>query len=321
LPPPEKPATSRLAVAALICAVLGIPFFGAVTGLVAILLGSLALGEISKTHRKGSGLAAAGVILGLVDVVAWIVFLYYAFSRPGPDLQLSQFRPDLTTLKNLDPKIDRAMRANVLIQNRVFLGTALGSGVILKLDDDGAVILTNRHVIDPNFADGAKQKNADAGKNLITVQMIDEEPQPGRVIWDAPDGIDLSLVRVHSRSRQVRAARWKVGRALNVGDTVFAIGNPHGLGWTHTQGSVSQFRLRNVGPRQLRIIQTQTSINAGNSGGGLYDKDGYLIGINTWTEDKRVSEGLNFAITLDSFQSLSPPGLNFQAGSEDPASP
>ena len=49
----------------------------------------------------------------------------------------------------------------------------------------------------------------------------------------------------------------------------------------------------------LTVIQTTAPINAGNSGGGLYDSDGALIGINTWTEDKQTSEGLGFAISAD----------------------
>jgi S1-C subfamily serine protease len=270
-------------------------------------------------------LAIAGVILGLADVVGWIFFLWYALSRPGPGLQIAHFQPDLAALKNLDPKLDRAMRANVLIQSQAgwfAQGLAIGSGVILKVEHNEALILTNRHVIDPNFVGGDHEAAAgDAPKNPVLVEMVGQTAQPGRVVWIAPDGVDLALVRVPCGSQETRAARWKIGRPSAVGDSVFAIGNPHGLGWTHTQGTVSQFRVRDIGPHKVRIIQTQTSINAGNSGGGLYDRDGYLIGINTWTEDKRVSEGLNFAIMFDILDKLSPPGLDLRAGSEDADKP
>ena len=50
-------------------------------------------------------------------------------------------------------------------------------------------------------------------------------------------------------------------------------------------------------------------MNPGNSGGGLYDQQGYLLGINSWGTDKSVSEGLGFAIALDSLLELAPPGL------------
>ncbi|NQT40981.1 MAG: trypsin-like serine protease, partial [Planctomycetes bacterium] len=85
------------------------------------------------------------------------------------------------------------------------------------------------------------------------------------------------------------------------------------LGWTHTQGAISQFRIQGHGLRRIRVIQTSTAINQGNSGGGLYDAQGDLIGINTWTQDKRVSEGLNFAIALSSLLELDPPPLRFAA--------
>ena len=58
------------------------------------------------------------------------------------------------------------------------------------------------------------------------------------------------------------------------------------------------------GPVRLKILQTQTPINQGNSGGGLYSADGTLIGIVTWTKDKAQSEGISFAIRYEDFLSL-----------------
>ena len=96
---------------------------------------------------------------------------------------------------------------------------------------------------------------------------------------------------------------------MRVGERVFAIGNPHHLGWTHTQGVISQFRTRNYDSRRIRVIQTQAAINPGNSGGGLYDEEGYCLGINTWTADKSISEGIGFAVALDTLSDLAPPPL------------
>ncbi len=95
-----------------------------------------------------------------------------------------------------------------------------------------------------------------------------------------------------------------------IGSEVFTIGNPQHLDWSHTRGSISQLRLQKRGPRQVHVIQTDAALNPGNSGGGLYDKSGTLIGINTWTNDKRSSEGLGFAIALDSLLELDPPGVH-----------
>ena len=69
------------------------------------------------------------------------------------------------------------------------------------------------------------------------------------------------------------------------------------------------------------MIQTSTAINAGNSGGGLYDKQGHLVGVNTWTQDKRVAEGLSFAISFQTLLELVPARFKIprqQAPDDDP---
>jgi serine protease Do len=126
----------------------------------------------------------------------------------------------------------------------------------------------------------------------------------------APGQIDLALVRAPCSATSLgQAAPWQKGRPMRVGAPVFAIGNPHYLGWSHTQGVISQFRSRTYDSRRVRIIQTQAAINPGNSGGGLYDLEGYCLGINTWTADKSISEGIGFAIALDTLFDLAPPPL------------
>ncbi len=140
--------------------------------------------------------------------------------------------------------------------------------------------------------------------------MIGQPESEGRVVWLAPGQIDLALLRARCPiSTQAMDAPWQKGRPMKVGESVFAIGNPHGLGWSHTQGVISQLRTQEFDTARVRVIQTQAAINAGNSGGGLYDHEGYLLGINTWTTDKRVSEGIGFAITLDTLIDLAPQEL------------
>src|SRR5262249_38672448 len=155
----------------------------------------------------------------------------------------------LTALDDLDPKINRAMRANVLIENRHGPGrlgrSSVGSGVILALRGGDAVILTNRHVVDASFT-GRPGGQPKADK--VSVLLLGAVPQEGRVVWVAPDGIDAAVVRVPCTTARAAAARWRRNhRRLRVGDPVFAIGNPQGLGWTHTQGPVSQFRIQEAG--------------------------------------------------------------------------
>ncbi len=144
----------------------------------------------------------------------------------------------------------------------------------------------------------------------MQVKLIGQPVHPGRVVWIAPDEIDLALVRVDADGTGAQAVQWDRNAEPMIGGEVFTIGNPQHLDWTLTGGRISQFRLQNRGARQIHIIQTDAPLNPGNSGGGLYDKSGKLIGINTWTNDKRFSEGIGFAIDLRSLLDLDPPGLH-----------
>ena len=88
---------------------------------------------------------------------------------------------------------------------------------------------------------------------------------------------------------------------------MFGIGNPCDLAWTQTRGSVSQIRKQTTQGKDVAVIQTDVAVSSGNSGGGLYDDQGFLIGLNTWTTDKKIAEGLSFAISIDSILDLKPP--------------
>jgi S1-C subfamily serine protease len=308
--------TSRLAIASLVCGLAGILLFGLLTGLVAILLAVLALSGIRVSTQRGIWLAISGLFLGIVDVVGWIIMLGVFLSRPGPDLHFAEQPPDPSVIQDLEPTIQRAMRANVLIERSGGLaalgGKAIGSGVILRIDRGEALIVTNRHVVDNDFPSSNEDTSTDrlARLDRLTVRVLGQPDSEGQVVWMAPGQIDLALVRTAlAPSGQAQAAAWQKGRPLKVGESVFAIGNPHHLGWSYSQGGISQLRSQVFDSRRVRVIQTSAAINPGNSGGGLYDHEGYCIGINTWTGDKRVSEGIGFAIALDTLVDLAPAPL------------
>ena len=115
------------------------------------------------------------------------------------------------------------------------------------------------------------------------------------------------MVRATVTSLEAQAAHWRKQRKPQIGEPVFAIGNPHGLGWTHTAGEISQLRRQSRNAFTYHVIQTSAAINVGSSGGGLYDSAGMLLGINTWTSDKRFAEGLGFSIAFASVLDLIPP--------------
>lgn len=309
--PPRQTRVNRLAVAAFICALAGIPFFGVVTGPVAVLLGALAIGSMRGQAEKGAGWATAGILLGIVDTVAWIAFISFVFSSGQVQVALNDFDLEpAAAVEDLAPPIRQAVLANVLVEQLpgFRLSAAMGSGVILQIRDGQALIVTNRHVVDEDY-DGQREREALDPALRVQIQMFGRQRVIGDVIWMAPDGIDLAAIMAPCDGRLVAAANWQPRHPVKVGESAFAIGNPHGLTWSHTQGTISQLRTMHKNGHDLRIIQTQAAINPGNSGGGLYDKDGFLIGLNTWTNDKRVSEGIGFAISLQSLLELLPEHL------------
>lgn len=305
---PQASRRSGWAVAAFVCALAGIPLFGLLTGPAAVILACVAIGQIQQTQRKGLVLACIGLLLGIADAVGWLFLLIHLMAAPSPTITPSPRDYEVNTqrLNSLPTEIGRAMRANVLITRDRALRTVLGSGVILKITNGQALILTNRHVIDPNFS--ARSTNGNTSDiSPVHVIAIDHARSEGTVTWLAPAGIDLAIVSAPCDSKEVRSVEWPARTALTIGAPVFAIGNPNSWGWTHTSGTISQFRRWSIGGRDLDIIQTTAAISAGNSGGGLYDREGRLIGINTWTDDKSVTEGISFTIAIEELIKLTPP--------------
>ncbi|MFM9960316.1 MAG: trypsin-like peptidase domain-containing protein [Planctomycetaceae bacterium] len=308
---PTPKTWNKLAIAALVLSILGVPLFGA-PGLIGIVLGAVALAMHTR-RQKGLGVAITGVLLGIADCIGWVIVLafYFAADAPGLAVRPDGFEPDPAALRQLPPHISRAMAANVLVHSSAdwgrLRGEGLGSGVILRIKEATALIVTNRHVVDPTFAENSNPEIPALDKmSKLEVKMLGQALSPATVVWVAPGGIDLALIRVAVTAVDPQAAEWEEAPTLTIGDDVVAVGNPHGLGWTLTKGTLSQMRLNDFGGHETKIIQTSAAINPGNSGGGLYDKAGKLIGINTWTKDKRMAEGLSFAITFTTLLDLAP---------------
>ena len=167
-----------------------------------------------------------------------------------------------------------------------YTSQAAGSGVILS--DDGYII-TNNHVV------------ADAKE--ITVTLYDGTEYPAEVIG-ADSKSDIAVIRIDAKN--LPAAETGDSSALQVGDTAVVIGNPLGtLGGTVTNGIISAAsREVTINREAMTLIQTNAAINSGNSGGGLFDGYGRLIGIvnakdSGTTSSGATIEGLGFAIPIN----------------------
>lgn len=158
----------------------------------------------------------------------------------------------------------------------------LGSGVIVTPD---GYILTNNHVV------------ADADE--LEVRLPDERRFPAKLVSADPK-TDVAIIKIDASELPV--ATLADSDKIRVGDIVFAIGNPLGVGQTVTMGIISATGRNNLGLLEdvagfENFIQTDASINAGNSGGALVDAQGRLVGINTAiVSPSRGNIGIGFSI-------------------------
>ena len=215
------------------------------------------------------------------------------------------------------PIIQKAMKANV----RLEMERGMGSGVVVQRDGDEVLILTNLHVVDLKFAlSRGQQVTAQNDIPKPKVSYFNGQSNPGTVVWTAPDGVDLAMVKV-TAPKEIEPISWHALPKVHAGLDVFAVGNPLGLGWTYTRGQISALRKErlphNDPRRDVPIIQTDTSITFGNSGGGLYTPAGELIGINSSIVNPNMAKGLGFAIRTTVLLDLKPPGLNLPAAPPD----
>ena len=300
---------NKLCVAAFIASLVSIPAFGMLTGWIAVLLGCIGL-VLRRPRQRGLWLAALSVLIGIGSALGW-TFWYFGDTPLGGSVALTFDKYDLdpASLESLPPQIARPMRSNVLISSSAGFGglaQMVGSGVVVKVAADSVTILTNRHVVDAKFT-GPEDADKPKPDGDCSVKFIGHPTMKGSVAWIAPFGVDAALLQVAMLdTKDIVAACWAKKPTCQISDRVFAIGNPMGLGWSHASGDISQIRRQDFGPLDLRVIQTSAPVNHGNSGGGLYDERGLLIGINTWTQDKRMAEGLGFSISYQSILELIP---------------
>jgi len=140
---------------------------------------------------------------------------------------------------------------------------SLGSGVILTKD---GYIVTNSHVID--------------GADEIKVTLPHDKKEYKAKVIGIDKESDLAVIKIDAKN--LTSIKIANSKNLLIGDVVFAIGNPFGVGETVTSGIISALNKDRVGLNSYEnFIQTDASINPGNSGGALVDSRGALIGINS----------------------------------------
>jgi S1-C subfamily serine protease len=178
--------------------------------------------------------------------------------------------------------------------NRAVQQVPRGTGTGFVWDNSGHIV-TNFHVIQEGS--GAR------------VTLADQSSWPAKLVGAFPDR-DLAVLKIDAPRDKLPAIPLGSSRDLQVGQKVFAIGNPFGLDQTLTTGIVSALNreIESFNDRSIRgVIQTDAAINPGNSGGPLLDSAGRLIGVNTQiASPSGASAGIGFAIPADEVNRVVP---------------
>ena len=164
---------------------------------------------------------------------------------------------------------------------------SIGSGIIISAD---GYVLTNWHVIE-----GEKDfKVLTLGEGGYEQNLRDAEVIKYSITSD------LALIKLNSFPQDMRIAR--LSQVIpNVGDSVHAIGHPHGEIWSYSKGYISAHREDyswDIGDQNYQgdVYQMQTPINPGNSGGPLLNDHGNVVGINTFINTR--GQGITYAVTV-----------------------
>ena len=173
-------------------------------------------------------------------------------------------------------------------------GTATGSGFVL---DKEGFVLTNAHVVE--------------GADEVGVRFTEEGDPVEAEVKGRDPSTDIAILKVDPDDAKLEPLPLGDSKRVRVGDPVVAIGNPFGFTRTVTSGIVSALQRQIEAPNGFpirNVIQTDASVNPGNSGGPLLDAQGRVIGINSQiaTGGSSGSVGIAFAVPIDTAKQLLP---------------
>ena len=239
----------------------------------------------------------------------------------SPDLlkinEFEKLKYDYKSAKNFAFTVDKNLEKRKKIKYRgsakqiyknysksvFFLLNTEGEGIVGTgfLVDKSGLVLSNWHV-----TDGAKQMFVWTlpEEGALDAQILFKEINPyyGQVVAENKLE-DLALIKVSGLPSSIIPVELGSNQEVDIGDNVYAIGHPKSLPWTFSSGMVSQIREKHKwmyvdkSEHQATVIQMQTPISTGNSGGPLFTSEGKVVGVNTLMQGE--GQNLNFAVAVD----------------------
>ena len=245
------------------------------------------------SHRLVMLLVVLVFVLIVFQMKPWFRSLHDKDAGPRPIAPRGDLAQDERSTIELFERVSPSVVyiTNLAVQRSPFsfnaTATPQGTGSGFLWDDQGYVV-TNFHVV----------QNAEA----VAVTLADQSTWDAQPVGVEPDK-DLAVLKIDAPVNVLRAIEVGTSGDLQVGQKVFAIGNPFGFDQTLTTGVISGLgrEIESVTRRPIEgVIQTDAAINPGNSGGPLLDSAGRLIGINTMiVSPSGAYAGIGFAVPVD----------------------
>ncbi len=245
--------------------------------------------------QRPSVLLRASCILSGVAMLLLLVFAIGSFAGLFPSNIRDSIFSGVSTLGPTDPEadapaglIEEVMTSVVIVQSRSKNGISTGTGMIISND---GYIITNYHVID-------------GGVDNITVSLFGEQTAVSADVVGFKASDDIAVIKIERDG--LRAVTFADSNDVRYGEKVYAIGTPEGteFGWSVTQGIVSCPRRQIMMPgdngtieKKMNVVQTDASVNHGNSGGPLINVRGEVVGVITLKLSS--SAGMGFALPSD----------------------
>lgn len=259
--------------------------------------------KIRDNNQKDSSIIIVPIIISVISVLICMIFTICYCNYRLDNIKITDNNGDVTistggnknvtiTDTGLAEAVTKVYDSVVIVEN--YVGKKIystGTGFVYKTDANYGYILTNHHVVD----------NASEVKVVFT---NDEEVSATVVGSDAYS--DIAVLKVE-KNKVLATAELGDSTKLRVGDTTFAVGAPLDssvYSWTVTRGILSgKDRLVEVddsaGAFVMKVLQTDTAINSGNSGGPLCNANGEVIGITNMKIASSSVEGMGFAIPIE----------------------
>jgi len=270
-----------------------------------------------RRYRDATRVWPAVLILLVLFVAGGLLIGYFVFrgdrrTAHDPDARPRDVTPRgdrdafekerIRVFKEVSPSVVNV--DTLRIQRRGYAGVserAVGTGSGFVWDTQGRVV-TNFHVVQDTLEVSPAGAVSIRATATVRVALAEGGSWNARLVGVAPDN-DLAVLQIDAPTSSLKPIPVGSSSDLEVGQTVYAIGNPFGQSLTFTHGIVSALdrEIQSVTDRPITgVIQTDASLNPGNSGGPLLDREGRLIGVNTAiTSPSGGNVGIGYSIPVD----------------------